>query len=426
MPRTYEVEHNGRVYEVTIPDTESGTPSRREPLATLLGVPDPSRRGDSLVQSGIEGTLQATRPLNPLMPLIEGARNLTRQRPGVAETMSAAAGGVLGSRVGGTPGSIIGTGLGGGIGRLATRGREFLAGEGRGATMTPPEAGQEFRDVAGTDTLLAALGIPLSKGAVGFAKTIGRGAEPAVTRIAGRVRESFTAARESLGKQFGEQLDQLVKKFPDRHVSLIEPIQKIKLALKRPDLFPQLRKDVHQAIRQQNRPILMRLLKYPHEAADLTLREAQDVKNALTAVKRLRSKSGRFAADFEQGDFDLLDLINDTRQAMLEAFPDELPQVNAQFARGIQAFHTLRNRFKVGSLVGNIERNFGDPEVRALIQEFLPPGAQQDIQLLGKALRLRSQASSAKGMALRYGGYGLLGLLGIRHLLRGRGGQFEE
>lgn len=208
--------------------------------------------------------------------------------------------------------------------------------------------------------------------------------------IAGRIRDVFARTKGTAGDRFGGQLDDLATKFPERHVSLRSTVDKLNEIRTQ---SPKLSSDLLAGARKSGNTLLKDLLDNPELADDLTIVQAQEVKKALQKIPSIASKQGKFGAQFTDTDLDVLDAINDVRSSMLESFP-EMEKVFGDYAATITKFKTLKNKFKVGSLVKNIEQDFSDPEVLKMVQELLPPEAMNDIRLLRRSMKARGLAKT--------------------------------
>lgn len=222
--------------------------------------------------------------------------------------------------------------------------------------------------------------------------------------IASRIRDAFGQAKKDAGEAFGKQIDDLATQFPDRRVSLRSTIDNLN---KLRGESPKLASDLASANRRSGNTLLSKLLNNPELADDLSVAEAQQIKQSLQKVPSVASKSGKFGAQFSDTDLDVIEAINDVRASMLESFP-ELESVFANYGKTISKFKNLKGRFKVGSLIKNVRENFTDPEVMKEVQELLPPSALNDIRLLGRSMRTRGLAKQG---AIGAAGTGALGLL---------------
>lgn len=204
--------------------------------------------------------------------------------------------------------------------------------------------------------------------------------------IAGRIRDAFAQAKQGAGDAFGTEFEQLAMKFPDRRVSLRTTIDKLNEIRAE---SPKLMADLNSAMRRSGNKLLKDVLDNPELADDLDLHQAQEIKKSLQKAPALSSKAGKFGAQYADTDLDLIDAVNDVKSSMMGAF-EELAPIYEKYGGTINKFKTLKNKFKVGSLIGNVGNDFGDPEVMRLVNELLPTTALKDIDLLRKSMALRN------------------------------------
>ncbi len=383
---------DGRKFRITKPDDED-QPAKKfsvtEALRTVAG------QGAKVVRGVARA---ATQPVDPTDPAGLKERLVRTERP---EATFGGAGFALGGLVpvpgARAAGAAAGTALGRSVqlSKEATQRRQAQAG-GAGQALEavgirpsrglPPGAGTDIAFSGAGAGILSSIGL----GGVRVGQLTRRGGPKVAPQIAARVRASFVTA----GKQAGQKFDAAITQIdPARRVSLRSTIESLKEQVR---TSPKLGSDLRAGMKRSKNKLLQKLLDNPELADDLTIRQAQDIKNTITRIPSLTTKSGKFGVQFSDTDLDLLEAVTDIRGEMLEAAP-EMSEINKQFGQVRETFKLLKNRFKEGSLLGNIEKNFKDPEILKRVKEFLPAEALQDIKLLGQSMRFRTEAGRVPG-----------------------------
>ena len=173
------------------------------------------------------------------------------------------------------------------------------------------------------------------------------------------MRNEFFKVKKEASANFGDQLDQLANANPTKRVSIRNSIDLINEDIL---LDPKVRTAANRV------PEIKAMLQNPKLADNITLRESQNIINRLTSrVSKTKLQGNNVRPD----DIPLLDLIDDIRMDQLDAFP-QMQGVRQQYAQVIGRYNEVRNKIKVGRLLGNIERNFGDAEIQKVVKELLP------------------------------------------------------
>lgn len=206
----------------------------------------------------------------------------------------------------------------------------------------------------------------------GAGKAIGSGIEGIrdVTTTPGRIglvnktREGVMASKRAAGEFFENTINDLTSSNPDRLVDLGPAIAQLKQEL---NLEPKLASAI-------NRSPRLKMLLGRQDNHQVTLQEAQDIKNELTS--RL-SKSKLGGQGVRSDDIALFDTIDDVREAQLLAFPDEtfseFKDARQKYGETMRAYDLVRNKVKPGNLEKNIYSKFGgDVEVGEALNKLLP------------------------------------------------------
>jgi hypothetical protein len=237
--------------------------------------------------------------------------------------------------------------------------------------------------------------------------------EPQVIKNLRNPREFAQAVRSDMfgmRKQLGRSLDSAVTALSEdnstktidlsEHFSWLKDAQTVKDA-EGNLINPGLKGEVSRIIRQVKDPeqakFLNSLLNNPEEARTLTLRQAEDMKRAISqspTVQRALTQ-GRFA-HITAGDTEILDLLDNIKATQAEQFP-ELSQLRQPYARYMSAYNRVKGKFREGSLLGKMRGSFGDEETQALIKEVVPQDTYKQMQLFNVGSRIITGTKVAGG-----------------------------
>lgn len=330
------------------------------------------------------------------------------------------AGALTGGAVGGALplpfAATIGAGAGAATGRFLQQLREARA---TGAFRPTAEAETlgAFGRAAGTTAALS--------GAFNFLRNIGRVATFAQRgKFTSRVRQDVEEAVETIGNQFGQEIDTLAAQQPGKTIDLTAEATLLKdMTEEAPSLLRQLATGPN----RQAAEFAQQIIADPSAAAAVTLQQAQLLKTALSQMPALAARAGKALTTV--GSRALAIPRNLIRQKELAAFP-ELGEQFRDFALAMDDIRLIHPMLRRGTLAGQIFERGGkllrDPEARLALRGTLErggqgfrsiaqPGTFQDI--LGTA-----RTAAAGRVAQQYGFLIPLGgaatVLGARYLAR--------
>lgn len=212
------------------------------------------------------------------------------------------------------------------------------------------------------------------------------------------VRSAFYNSKSDLGDKFGEGLDMLAKNNPDKKVNLRPAIDQLNAEIA---FDPKIRNAVNKC------ESVLTLLDNPKLSNEVPLKEAQNIVNEIQSKIASRKLQGM---GVRPDDIPLLDTVFNFKDQMVQAFP-EIHELRSVYRKGMDDFRLLSNKFKPGNLMGNIEKKFGDVEVKAAADRVL----KNYPDIVG---RIKGYNALRKtGTAVAYGVEGLTGLSLLRKVL---------
>lgn len=230
------------------------------------------------------------------------------------------------------------------------------------------------------------------------------------------VRRVLFQQKKAVGDAFEQGIQQLSEANPTKRVDLSDSFKFIKSAVDDVKENPGLASEVKGALRKIRNPELAKtvqnLIDNPEAAKDLTLAQSQEIKNIIQQATSIKGKMGQGGfAQYNPGDLELLDLLDEIKLAQSEAFP-EMAQVRKPYAEFIGNYRNVKNMFKPGRLIEKMRKGFGDEEIEMAVKAVLPQDTMKAIQGFRRT-----------GKTIKYGvgaGAALLGLeggkLGLRKL----------
>jgi len=372
-----------------ITDIFSGRLAKRDPLAVA---------GGEFVLSALD-TAAFGVPRAALKTAL-GTRGL--QLPKVQNKAADAAGKIAGLLVPAKIATSIATKIPGLAGRGILKGaaRGVTEGTAIGFTTSP----EEFTDIqqrvlqSGIGGAIGGVAVPLAKGVQNLTRVT-----KDATKFAQKVRGSLFQFKRDLGKQFESQLDSLIEANKGKIINAENSVINLKEAIK---TNSKIVTDIRAGARRTGDDLLQRLIEAPESARNLTLSQSRQMIKQIRNIPSIKSnlKKGKFS-DFSESDIDLLDFVDDVKGEQLDVFP-ELQAINQQYSQGIGRYNLVKNKFKVGQLLDNIEKNFKDAEVRNVVKELLPKNVIQEMGGFRSAKKFLKAASwiSAIGMSALVGG----------------------
>lgn len=163
-----------------------------------------------------------------------------------------------------------------------------------------------------------------------------------------KIKDATDLGYKALVRNYGRAVNKLVSEFPDQRIALNGTVEKISTALEGvvddagQAILPQIKRAV------KNNPRLADVVDDPSRAIGLTLKEANDLKSAISStVKPLlkRVQKGGTATPQERGIFEIL---NSFDKEITKVFP-EMRKVNEIYSAGKHAYDLVRPHLNPGT-----------------------------------------------------------------------------
>ena len=249
--------------------------------------------------------------------------------------------------------------------------------------------------------------VPTSNPIVNISNNIKNITKPA--KFAGKVRQSFFDAKKIAGQEFEQGLQQQALLNPDRRINLRSLFEDFKMYQDDIVNNPGMKSEVKGIIRKTKRADLQAMIDNPALAENLTLRQVQDIKNAINQAPSIAKKAGNKFANWTSGEGELLDLVDEIRLAELENFPG-MENVFSKYADKMGQYRLIKNKFKEGSLIRNLKTGFGDPEIKEMVKVYFKDNPQIIKEMGGYEKTLKFLKWVGLGAGLDY----------LRRLLKGQ------
>ncbi len=260
------------------------------------------------------------------------------------------------------------------------------------------ERGKKLAVGAGTGLVLGAIG--------GKVRNIWRNAKNIKdpTKLAKKVRGEFGSIKREAGKKFGADLERLTNQFPEQKINISDAVKSLQTEITE---NPAIRSAINRS------PALKEVFDNPEMANYINLRQAQDIINQLKSRLPLSKLAGQ---NVRPTDIPLFDLIDDIKLAQLDAFP-QMAKARAEYGEVIGKYKVIKNKFKGGSLINNLKKNWNDPEVKKIVDSMLPPDMIQEMGGYESASSLLKKLGIiGQGLAWTTGagiaGYGVYKIIG--------------
>lgn len=267
-----------------------------------------------------------------LTPMVGGAKNTEDLLPVINATLGGIAGSFLGR-------PNLGVGIGTAVGEAEKQTIDSLM--------------DKSKRVSVEDILIkggaAAAGSKVIGGlikSVGVAKNIVP--ERARSEFFNKALQAVNVGKKKLSSNFAKSISDLAEKYPNNRVDLREPLKQIKKMLGEvgeDNLVPQLATAVRRS------PRLTDVVNNPENALNLTLKEALDLKNAITSTTNSITKKaiqGKSTPN-ERVVFEILDTID---SKITTPFP-EMVNIRQVYSAGRKAFDLARPLLEPGKAVEN-------------------------------------------------------------------------
>ena len=294
-----------------------------------------------------------------------------------------------------------------------------LAQAGNIAKMTAAGTAGSMADMATSPTALVAAGAkPIGMGLKAAGDAIGtktglfdlmkanqslKNPEKMAQDVRASLLDPKTGQKAQWGKDFEQRLNDLIAKKPYDTVNLQSEVSSMRSAMDDAETNPGLASQIKSVIRTIKNPdaakTMSEIIDDPSKAANLTLKQSQDLKVAIqnTPAIKMKLAQGRFA-NYTQGDLELLDLLHNVKLKQAENFP-ELADVRQPYADKMTAYNLVKNKFKPGQLEGNIKNGFGDSEIESKVKSILPDATNKQIANIRQVLALKKAGKWAAGIA---------------------------
>lgn len=244
----------------------------------------------------------------------------------------------------------------------------------------------------------------------GISKNIKNVAKPA--SFAKEVRQSVFDKKQALGKALDKDITILSESNPTELIDLRDPMYQLKASMIDVENNPGLALEVNQTLRKIKDPKLASRMKTlidnPETAASLSLREAEDIKRAISQSPTLSKKSsqGKFA-NWTSGDIEMLDLVDEIKAAQAEKFP-QLSELRTPYAEFMNDYRLIKNQLRPGRLIDKLKGKFGDEEIEQAAKRAIPKKTYKDIKSFR---RTRKAIKWGAGIATIGGGGAIGGAL---------------
>ena len=361
---------------------------------------------------GTQGRPQEAALRNLLNTGLGGLPNLVTQgRFTPQPTTTAESIGGLAGKVGGAliPAGVAARGAGAvvrGAGLGAKVARGAITGGVTGAII-PPETSFNDLKARGKQALIGTLaGAGFGAAGGGIQKLKQLRSDKALAATERKLMSGFFKVKQDAVNKFVGQIDDLAAQNPTkRGVSIRELVDDVAREGDDAIFSPEAKRALRKI------PKLKRLLDNPNLADDISVKDAQEIANAIKIPKVLTVNN-----------FDLVDAKNTIKAAQLDAFP-EMAAVRQQYKEVIQPFNLLKSQFKENRLIKAVERGFRGAADREALKKILPP---QVIKQMG-GIKRTADALKILGNLARSAARFAIGGAVAGGIIRGsRGGDFQE
>lgn len=220
---------------------------------------------------------------------------------------------------------------------------------------------------------VGAVAVPVERGLANLGKVAFKSKE-----FAQKVRNSLFESKKEIGNQFETQLNTLIENNPAKVVDLEQPFQRLKtLSESNSRLVGDLKAGAKRAGFDQE--LLDGFIKDPASAKRMTLNQTRELKKIVSEVPSIKAnlRKGKFAS-YSDTDIDLIDFADEIKGQQLGAF-QELGEINKAYSQKMTNYNLIKDKFRVGKLLDNVQKNFGDAEVRDIVKQLLPKDVIQEI-----------------------------------------------
>ena len=403
----YEVElEDGSIYEIETEETKLKTSVEPQNiLGQVFNTPGAAIRSAILGQGFRKGATQPSQ-VPTFQDLAMGAFNKNMPPPrNPLEYGAQFAGGMgagalgMGADVLTNPANLLAM-L---VGKAPIGGGKTL---GQVATQTKPaQAIGRFFNMPIQETGLAKTVTKTVQAPINFVKNVTRNIKNVKNpvRFSQTVRKTFFDVKRQVGDEFEKGIAMLSKAHPEKKIDLSAEVQYLKDAIddtvNNPGLGSQIKSTIRSIRNPEKAKIIQGMIENPMNAQDLTLVQAQEIKNMIQQAPAIATKlkQGKFA-DWKPGDLELLDLIDDIKLAQSEVFP-EMAQVRQPYAEFMTNYKNVKNMFKPGRLIEKMKTGFGDEEIQAMVKAILPQDTMKAIKGFRRTIKGLKVSGALAGFA---------------------------
>jgi hypothetical protein len=209
--------------------------------------------------------------------------------------------------------------------------------------------------------------------------------------FAKKIQSQAYEAKAAVGDEFENGIKTLAEAHPAQTVDMSETINQLQSELEaNPNLIPKVKSLWNKA------PVLKELAKNPD--MPLTLRQAQDLKNAIS--ERITPGKYKGRIQYKPDDIPVLDIKDNINKAILQSFPD-MGDIYTKYGKGINNYNELRKVLNNDNILQNIDKDWTNPLKQQRMREMLSP------DLINEMGGYRAAAKFIK--ALKYAAPGALG-----------------
>lgn len=219
-----------------------------------------------------------------------------------------------------------------------------------------------------------------------------------------KVRKELFTAKSEVGKAVEQGIEQVARNNPTQSIDLSASFNNIKGVMDNTADNPGLASVIKGIINKVKNPEQAKLLKDliddPAKATNLTLKQVQDIKVAIRNSPTIASKlkQGKFA-NWEVGDLELLDLVDNIRVEQLRAFP-ELSEVFKPYATYMGNYNQVKNMFKPSTLLNKLRQGFGNEEIEAMVKAVVPKETTKAISGFRSLDKIKRNIPKAVGLGI--------------------------
>lgn len=197
------------------------------------------------------------------------------------------------------------------------------------------------------------------------------------------IRSAYIRKKTDIVDKWGEGLDNLVKKEPNKLISIGEDTG-ISDIITDPNLNNETRNIINKT------PILKDIISGKRKD-NVNVKEIQNIINYI---------NDKVPSKIKSSNMDLLDLLSELRVAQSKAFPEEMSKLRSEYSKVINPFKDIKQYMRFNQTINAIDNDFGGPEgVDALNRLFKDdPDILKKIgafKVAGKLLRRSKQAAVA-------------------------------